>query len=124
MSYTYQEEDIPLSFGYRQNAPRIIQWIHILNIDPVNNNQTMIDMKTVRQYKAEQARILEQFNTPYYSLLVHFIDVLYYLQEFGAENMLSFEQFGKVIMDILSGSFILEKWRAVYVINHCTDCIA
>lgn len=38
--------------------------------------------------------------------------------------MLSFEQFGKVIMDILSGSFILEKWRAVYVTNHCTNCIA
>ena len=27
-------------------------------------------MKTIRQYKAEQARLLEQFNTPYYSLLV------------------------------------------------------
>lgn len=29
-----------------------------------------MDQKTIRQYKADQARILEQFNTPYYSILV------------------------------------------------------
>ena len=27
--------------------------------------------------------------------------------------MLSFEQWGKVVMDILSGSFISEKWKEV-----------
>ena len=46
--------------------------------DPVNTNHSMIDMKTVRQYKAEQARILEQFNTPYYSLLVN----LYWIENY------------------------------------------
>lgn len=29
-----------------------------------------MDQKSIRQCKADQARILEQFNTPYYSILV------------------------------------------------------
>ena len=69
MSYNYQEDDIPLSFGYRQNGSHSTNPAYT-HPDPVNTNHSMIDMKTVRQYKAEQARILEQFNTPCYSLLV------------------------------------------------------
>lgn len=69
MSYYSQEDDIPLSFGYRQNVSQSTN-LAFSHSDPVNTNHSMIDMKTVRQYKAEQARILEQFNTPYYSLLV------------------------------------------------------
>lgn len=36
----------------------------------------MMDQKSIRQCRADQARILEQFNTPYYSILVGIDSVL------------------------------------------------
>lgn len=39
-------------------------------IEYMNKNSAMMDQKSIRQCKADQARILEQFNTPYYSILV------------------------------------------------------
>ena len=39
-------------------------------IEYINRRGEMMDQKSIRQCKADQARILEQFNSPYYSILV------------------------------------------------------
>lgn len=39
-------------------------------VERLNTNRDIMDPKSIRQCKADQARILEQFNTPYYGILV------------------------------------------------------
>ena len=62
-------DDVSGGFGYRQSYPRcrlLVFWC----IEYMNRNSAVMDQKSIRQCKADQARILEQFNTPYYSILV------------------------------------------------------
>ena len=49
--------------------PVAVNW-SFLCIEYMNRNSAVMDQKSIRQCKADQARILEQFNTPYYSILV------------------------------------------------------
>ena len=79
--------------------PVAVNW-SFLCIEYMNRNSAVMDQKSIRQCKADQARILEQFK-----VLI--------LQEFGAENMLSYEQVGRMFLEIVSGSFIISKWKAV-----------
>lgn len=65
------EEDFTLSFGYQQGNASSRAPFRLI-VDMGNTNRSVMDPKTVRQCKADQARILEQFNSPYYSLLVAF----------------------------------------------------
>ena len=73
--------------------------------------QTMTSVYKMRQ---EQEKILRSFNTPSYSLLVSPILSRIILQEFGAQNMLFFENMISSIGAYLSSESVVSSINSVF----------
>lgn len=80
----------------------------------MNRNSAVMDQKSIRQCKADQARILEQFNTPYYSILVSVnIRVINIAGVWSRRICCLMNKWVACSWRLISGSFIISKWKAV-----------
>ena len=80
-----------------------------------SNTRDLQTLTSVYKMRQEQEKILRSFNTPSYSLLVNPILSRIILQEFGAQNMLFFENMISSIGAYLSSESVVSSINSVFL---------